>query len=129
MGKYFYKGLAHVAIRTDDVQKSADFYINNLGFHLYNKKVFPDKELWFLENTGCILELSGDGNPGNAGIIDHFAIEVLGLDNLVEELKQKGVLDQSAEIETVSPNFYKGIRNCFVTGPSGERIELFEYIA
>ena len=128
MASWFYKGLAHISIFTDDVQKSEDFYIQNLGFRIYNKKSFPDFELWFIENGGLILELNGQGAKDVNGKIDHIALEVLGLDAAIEDLREKGVVFETKEPEIVKPNFANGIRNIFIVGPSGERIELFEYL-
>ena len=128
MASWFYKGLAHISIFTDDVQKSADFYIQNLGFRIYNQKSFPDFELWFIENGWLSLELNGQGAKDVNGKIDHIALEVLGLDAAIEDLREKGVVFETKEPEIVKPNFANGIRNIFIVGPSGERIELFEYL-
>jgi len=65
---------------------------------------------------------------GNAGSVDHIAIEVKNLDELVSQLKAKGI-----EFETEKPikleKLFNGAQVIFFRGPSGERLELFEFLA
>ncbi len=53
--------------------------------------------------------------------LDHFGLEVSGIDAIAAELKNKGVTF-TKEPTTVRP----GVRICFLRGPEGVSIELLE---
>ena len=128
MGNYFYKGLDHIGIRTSDIEKSAAFYVENLGF---TRRYFKDLgriRLCFLENNGFVVELLDNGEQDTDGRIDHFAMEVQGMEALIAELKEKGVAFETEEAGIMKDMFAGNVRNIFLKGPSGERIELFEYL-
>lgn len=126
MGKYFFRGLSHIGIMTDDPQRCAKFYVDNLGFRYYHESALRDLRLVFVENGGCIIEFVSRGARSTAGPVDHIALEVQGIDALVAELRAKGV-----EFETDNVNcmevFPCGCKNIFFKGPAGERLELFDF--
>jgi catechol 2,3-dioxygenase-like lactoylglutathione lyase family enzyme len=128
-----YLGLAHINIQTKDLEKSLNFYLDNLHFSVVDRseKTLPagTMKTSLIKLGSCILELSQPPNPDNAiekfpGVIGHFAIEVKDVDKAAAELKTKGIqLDR----EVSSSNLFGGIRITFISGPSGESIELLEY--
>ena len=126
MANYLVRGLHHIGINTDDLQKSCDFYIEHLGFRMLYKKQLANCSCWFVENHGLVLEFISVGNSEPGGPVAHIAIEVLGIDALVDELKAKGVIPQETPIDTLDGFFPRGSRNIFFRGPSGEEVELFE---
>lgn len=126
MGKYFYKGLAHIGIMTDDPDKCAKFYIDNLGFRPYHEAALRDFKIVFVENNGMIIEFVGKGGVPHPGTVDHIAIEVQGIEALVEELRAKGIEFESDTINTMSI-FPSGCKNIFFKGPAGERVEFFDF--
>lgn len=122
-------GLAHIGIYTRDLDASIVFY-RELGFSLDGISQ-PGARLGFMSLGTCVVELIQpedlsrlDGLSG--GIIAHFAIDCRGIDTAVEKLREKGIIDKEAVIRG-SDRIAGGIRNIFFTGPSGERIELFEH--
>ena len=125
MSKYLYAGCAHVGIMTGDVQKCVDFYCQNLGFRPYYAGKMGPMPLTFVENGGLIIEFIAAGAAKPGGAVDHIAIEVQGIEALVEELKAKGV--EMGPIGSAPDFFPNGMKNCFFTGPAGEKLELVDY--
>ena len=127
MKNYLVTGLAHIGIMTDDAKKCADFYVNHLGFHPHYSYKSGELIIEFVENGGCVIEFVQSGQQTQAGIVNHIALEVQGIEALVEELRSAGVEFETEEI-TKMPNFFpNGVKNIFFAGPAGERIELFDY--
>ena len=87
------KGLAHIGIRVRDMDVSVKFYTELLGFKVTGRQMLGTTELCFLENGSCPLELihSATHDERVPGQIDHFALEVQHIDELVNDLKAKGV--------------------------------------
>ncbi|MFB3906712.1 MAG: VOC family protein [Acidobacteriota bacterium] len=128
-------GLAHIQIGTKDLEKSIQFYVDNLGFKVINRSELtrPDgtTRMALIRLGSCILELSQPARPEavlvkTRGTIGHFAIEVTDIDQAVASVKAKGItLDR--DVFTLE-NLFGGIRGAFITGPSGESIELFQFM-
>jgi len=127
MADYLIRGLHHIGIRTEDPDRCARFYIENLGFRLYQSYQAGPLKLVFVELGGMVLEFIGGGAKETPGTVDHIAIEVQGIDLLVDELKAKGVAFDSEKVGGMPGLFPNGSRNIFFRGPAGERVELFEH--
>lgn len=128
---YIVKGLAHIGVMTEDAAGCAKFYIDNLSFRPFYEFHLGDMYLNFVECGGCVIEFIQKGtntdDVNNDGIVDHIALEIQGIEVLVEELKLKGIEFETELIEKM-PDFYPvGVKNIFFKGPAGERVELFEY--
>ncbi|HBN85685.1 MAG TPA: hypothetical protein DDZ89_17785 [Clostridiales bacterium] len=132
-----FKGLAHIGIYTEDMERSKDFYVNKLGFAL-NFKTTVDKgagkslKIAFVKAGNLVLELlepsEKDSIPkGCTGAANHIAIEVKDMDDIVRKLSQKEIV-----FETDQPISMNSLAHpakvIFFKGPSGERLELFEYL-
>jgi lactoylglutathione lyase len=143
------RGCDHIGIQVQDVERSARFYEEHLGFerverwslsHPYVQRVvgyYPDVTLeialmtipgsdLFLE----ILEYRGvarspvdpaTANPGTA----HFCLFVDDLEALHAELSSKGVAFVS-EVETPTWGPNKGGRLVYMKDPDGIRVELVQ---
>ena len=121
-------GLAHIGIKTDDVQKSIAFY-KELGFTLDNYEDIGAK-LGFMSLGNCLIELIEPADKETLkglkeGIVAHVAIECENIEGVAEKLKAKGYVDQEASINTMG--ILGGVKNLFFKGPSGEELELFDY--
>lgn len=121
-------GLSHIGIITRDMNASIAFYRDILGFELESRYANPRIELAFLRVGDCVIELVCGTDikpPTGDGAVDHVALSVTGIDDLVAGLKAKGV-----SFETAAPGFipdlFGGSANIFMRGPSGEMIEFFE---
>ena len=121
-------GLAHIGIRVRDMAASLKFYTEVLGFEKTGEQMFGTSHLAFLNIGTCILELieGAKYEERTAGQVDHIAVEVKGIEALVEKLKAQGVQFLSDEV-CVAPTLLDGVKNIFFVGPDGERFEFFEY--
>jgi lactoylglutathione lyase len=122
------KGLAHIGVYTRDIDTSVAFY-KKLGFEFVNVYDRGNK-LCFIRLEDLLVELIQPADQSRleglgGGIIAHFAIEVKGIEELVEGFKAEGLISADAKINS-SENM-GGSKNTFMTGPMGERIELLEY--
>ena len=126
--------LGHIALYTNDLNKSAEFYALFGGKKgaegiLELENVFS-KRLLHMEFEGkTTIELVCPSDPemmpaGN-GLCEHFCFAVENVDETVKELRAKGIDTFRTENPYNSPLF-GGIRIIFLTGPSGELIELFQ---
>jgi lactoylglutathione lyase len=131
------KGLAHIGVFTADMEGSLAFYQDVLGMVISYQKdlVRPGgtTRLGFVNAGSLIVELiqpsdtQGIQDKKN-GIVDHIAIEVSGIDGIIQRLKDHGVALESPEAVEL-PDLYDGVKNIFFSGPNGERLELFEFSA
>jgi lactoylglutathione lyase len=142
-------GCDHIGIQVRDVDRSAAFYVEKLGFTQvgrwsmdqdYVQKVvgcFPDVtlEIALLEIPGSevfleILEYRGvTGTPVDPATVNpgtaHFCVFVDGLEELYERLLAEGVeFVSELQTPTVGPN--KGGRLVYMIDPDGIRVELVE---
>ena len=121
-------GLAHIGVRVKDMDASIRFYTELLGFKLAARQKLGASELAFLTCGTCEIELirGATYEERTPGQVDHIAVEVRGIEPLVERLRAAGVSFLDEEISTV-PNLLDGVKNIFFLGPDGERLELFDY--
>ena len=128
-------GLAHIQIQTKDLEKSIQFYVGNLDFQVTDRSEMtrPDgvTKMALVRLGSCVLELAQPAKPETViekakGTIGHFAIEVNDIEKAVAVLKAKGVA-VDRDIFTMD-KLFGGIRGAFISGPSGESIELFQFI-
>ncbi len=121
-------GPAHIGIKVRDMAASLKFYTEVLGFEKTGEQIFGTSHLAFLNIGTCLLELiqGAQYEERTAGQVDHIAVEVKGIEALVETLKSKGVQFLSDEV-SVAPGLLDGVKNIFFVGPDGERFEFFEY--
>lgn len=133
--KELYKGLAHIAIYTVDMEESIAFY-EKIGGSVYKRDAVEtttgEKKLALVEFGGFLLELieppAGDLVPAGEGSIPHFAVYVDDLDKAAAALKDAGVISFMTPEKKVLPETFGGLQNWFFTGPSGEEIELLQML-
>ena len=133
-----FKGLAHIGLFTEDIEKSKGFYMDNFNFKLEHEvKVDKPAGAWlkiaFLNLNGMVIELLEPSDKtgikkGNDGCVDHLAIEVKELELLMENLRLKGITFETEKPIKVE-KLFRGVQVAFFRGPGGERLELFEYLA
>lgn len=126
------KGLAHIGLIVSDIERSAKFYTEVLGFRQIwqnkNKSPEGDISIVFVQNTNCVLELIcfPKTEKRSAGSFDHIALRVENINSAMDRLKQKGVKFIEGSYEEAPQVFENGSRWVFLSGPDGERIELNE---
>jgi catechol 2,3-dioxygenase-like lactoylglutathione lyase family enzyme len=127
--------LAHLNFVTNDLPKIIDFYVNKLGmkikFTLDNKQGQPFG-YYFTCGNSTFLEffdqkMAAEVWGGQVAELTigtrykHFCLEVTGLDEFCNELKNKGV--SVSDISTGMDNS----RQAWIADPDGNQIELMEY--
>ncbi len=122
------KGLAHIGVYTKDMDTSVAFY-KKLGFEFVNIYDRGTK-LGFVKLGDLLVELIQPADLSRleglkGGIIAHFALEVQDIEAVVEDLKAQGLIADDAKIN--ESGTMGGMKNVFLEGPMGERIELLEY--
>lgn len=127
-----WKGLAHIALFTKDLETSIRFYENLGGVCAMRSQAQKPNwvnQLALVEIHGFALEIvqPGGGEPAQAqnNVWGHIAIEVDSLEEAIEELRARGVDTFLSGINEL-PGTFGGVRNIFFTGPDGEQIELLQ---
>ena len=132
MQKHF-QGLGHVAVYTQDIEKSIDFY-EKLGGEVKGRGGVSapagEKKRALVLFGGITLELikSPTDMPMGEGNVPHFALLVDDLDAAAEEVRAAGVDSFLTPEKNVLPDLFGGLQNWFFTGPSGEQIELLQML-
>ena len=128
-----YQGLGHVAVYTQDIEKSIAFY-ERLGGSVTGQGGVPtpegEKQLALVSYGGVTLELiqSPGAMPMGEGNVPHFAILVDDLDAAAAEIRAAGVDTFLTPEKKVLLDLFGGLQNWFFTGPSGEQIELLQML-
>lgn len=128
------EGLAHIAVYTDDIEKSIEFYEDILCFECADRYELNRADgvlkIAFIVMGDVVIELlqppTGTQGMSRNGVCQHIAIQVTGIDEIVESMKELGVEFETAEAGLI-PEMFGGSKSIFFAGPSGERLELFEY--
>lgn len=121
--------LEHVGIFAKDMEESISFYSNVLGMKLVNRVQLNDEvELAFLSYPGQedvqVELISRDpSSVATEGIVNHLAFTVTDIEAVISKLKQAGY-----EVSDEWPRtILDGKKIAFFAGPSGEKLELFQY--
>ena len=115
--------LAHIGIRTADLERAVSFYVGGLGGQLGEEYHLPSgSHIIFVHFDDFAVELickPGDERiPGR----NHLAFSVPSIHDAVRRLSEAGYAVSENDI---SPMGKHGL-NCFVNGPDGEIVELCE---
>lgn len=127
------QGLAHVGLYVNDIEQSLKFYEEKLDFKLIHEAVniIPEGDVLvkFIQNNSCILELVQlpFSIQREDGWFDHISLAVHNLDEMMAQLKEKGIEFEPGSY-TIAPHVFppKGSKWVFFRGPDGEHIELNE---
>ena len=123
-----YHGLAHIAVRTLDVEKSIEFY-EKIGGKAVLADILGtekgDKLMAMVEFAGITIELIQVFEPVETGIMPHFAIYVDNLLDVVQEIAATGI-DSFPTKRIQRLKVFNGITNWILYGPSGEEIEFVQ---
>ena len=122
-------GLAHVAIKVTDLDRSLDFYINRLGFPEMLRLNKDDGSTWlvYLRITDDqYLEVfpgaENDRAPGwDANGMNHMCLTVDDIDRVLAQIEAAG-LTLLLPLKTA----IDGNRQAWLEDPDGNRIELME---
>lgn len=124
-------GIHHLCVQTPDLEASLHFYRDIIGFQVVDRETCDFGKYAMLKLGGSRLELiqpnqADENSFGSRGALAHFGLEVKGIDEVCESLKQQGI-----QFETDTPGRYEqpmgGFRAISLTGPGGEAINLYEF--
>ncbi len=110
-------GYGHVLIMVSDMQKSADFYVKQLGFRIRPAKPLADGRPFTAFHQGIALV---DGRQQSHRQIDHIAFEVNDVRRLRDRLKHSGV------------EFFQDLHDgpygltVYIADPDGTKVELYQ---
>ncbi|MHB1662129.1 MAG: VOC family protein [bacterium] len=124
--------LIHAAVRTNDLNKSINFYVDIFGFVIREKRYIDAHKttLVFLKdiNADFEIELIADDNPKPAAECEnsfaHFAFQTNNIDEDARKLKESGV----AFLREPFYSMDKSMKIAFLNDPNGIMIELIEYL-
>ncbi len=124
-------GIHHICVNTPEIDRSIAFYRDLIGFTLLGRESCTFGEYAMLRLNDSRLELIQPKNPdansfGNCGSLTHFGLAVRGIDEVVADLRAKGVQFLNEEIDDCDEPM-GGLRAISLLGPSGEAINLYEF--
>lgn len=129
MTDYLFRGLAHIGLEAANPKSCAEFYAKNLDFIHLHSQSYGNSTIEFVGCGSCVLEIIPAENDGKShGQLNHFAIEVLDVDAAFLRLQQAGVLLETEKPIVLEDFFCHGIKIAFFRGPTGERVEIFQYL-
>jgi lactoylglutathione lyase len=119
--------VAHIGIIVKDADKSSLFYQQILNCELENSYQDERVKLVFLNSGGQTIELvqhlqadSQEQRP--AGVVDHIAFEVEDVLTEMDRFRAVGIMPLSDKPRTLG----NSLKNFFVLGPDGERLEFMQ---
>lgn len=119
----------HVAIIVSDYEQSRDFYVNKLGFEIVRENYRKDRDDYKLDLRleDMELEIFGVKNPPKrpsypeACGLRHLAFYVENVEDMVEELKEKGIVCEPVRVDS-----FTGKKMTFFADPDGLPLEIHE---
>lgn len=124
------KGIHHVAILTDDYEKSKTFYTEVLGFTVISEVYREERQSWKLDlaidglyqiELFSFPEYKERASFPEAKGLRHLAFAVNDVEASVKELEAKGVKTEGVRVDE-----YTGKKFCFFYDPNGQPLELYE---
>ncbi|MBN1883817.1 MAG: VOC family protein [Deltaproteobacteria bacterium] len=117
----------HVGIKSNNVEKSLDFYTRILGFQILEKVDMVGRSFYFIGNDETKIEIE-DANPGDVRLdcstgygLYHIALIVKDIDALAERLKAEGVTFIMEPIQLREDR-----KIAFIEDPDGVHIQLID---
>ena len=115
----------HVALLVSDYQRSREFYVDKLGFHIVRENFRKERGDYKLdlELDGVELEIFAPERPNfpEAYGLRHLAFTVGDIEKTVAELQEKGI-----EMEPIRVDEFSGGKFTFFKDPDGLPLELHE---
>ena len=108
----------HVAIVVRDLEKCKWFYGEVLGLKTIPRPPFGFSGHWYQVGPNCQLHLMVYEEK-ISNTMRHFALEVVNFDEMIEELRKKGI-----EIVEGPGKRFDGSAYLFCKDPDGNRVEI-----
>ncbi len=124
--------LIHSAIRTTDLNKSINFYVNVFGFTIREKRYIEAHKttLVFLKDisTNFEIELIADDNLKHVAECEnsfaHLAFQTDNIDEDAKKIKEAGIVFLREPFYSMD----KSMKIAFLNDPNGIMIEIIEYL-
>ncbi len=123
-----FQGLHHVAIKTNDLDKTLDFYCGILGLEVEERfyDAGEQSDIVFLSLGNTQLEVIAPHRPEekelNFSTYFHLALATSNVEETCEKLKEKGINFTLPLTES------GGFKYAYFSGPMGETLEIVERI-
>jgi glyoxylase I family protein len=124
------RSIHHIAILTDDYEKSKRFYTDVLGFEVIRETYRAERKSYKLDLAIAGLyqielfsfpDSRERGSYPEAKGLRHLAFAVDDLDAAAAELKTKGIQVEAVRVDELTRK-----RFVFFTDPNGQPLELYE---
>lgn len=125
--KNYSEGVQHVGVPSSDLDKTIAFY-ESLGFvlALVTENKAAGERVAFLQLGNLVIEAYGNKTTvGEAGAIDHVALDVKNIDSLYQEIKAAGHTIVEGDVRSL-PFWERGVKFFTILGPDNEKIEFCE---
>lgn len=120
------KGLQHIGIPTNDMDKTVEFY-KKLGFEIAYETKNGDVRVVFLKLGSLVIEAYENGQALlRDGAIDHIAFDVADIEEAYQFITGLGIKILT-EI-TFLPFWENGVKFFNAEGPNMERLEFAQYL-
>lgn len=118
-------GYQHIGIPTDDINKTAEFYIG-LGFKLKWETAYNGNPVKFLEWGNIVIETyeKDEGASNAVGAIDHIALYCTDIVACIKEAKASGY--EFREGPAFLPYWEHGVEYVTILGPNHEIVEFIQ---
>ena len=126
------KAVHHVCIETWDIEESISYYCETLGFTLAGREHCSFGEYAMVCSGAARIELiqrepTKKNEKRPEGPIAHIGLEVDDVEGLFNDLKKKGVIFKTEEVERNTEPL-GGIIACSTVGPCGEVINFYHFL-
>jgi catechol 2,3-dioxygenase-like lactoylglutathione lyase family enzyme len=117
----------HVAIRVQDIAKMMTYYGTVMGLP-YIRQVDDaqgPRQVWY--QAVQLNRAEGPTDP-TAGTMDHLAVSVLNIDEVVARLTEAGTALEAPIAHSDHPSIGLHVDNVFFRDPEGNRVELVQWV-
>ena len=121
-----FKGLQHIGIPTNDMDKTVEFY-KKIGFEEAHETKDGDVRVVFLKLRDLILETYENKEAALCdGAVDHIAFDVVDIEEAYKFIT--GLQIKILTEITFLPFWEKGVKFFIAQGPNLERLEFAQHI-
>lgn len=125
--KDFCKGVQHIGIPTNDIEKTKAFFAK-IGFEVAFSTINGTEKVAFLRLGNLVIETYQNGQAAmKPGAVDHICIDVKNIDELFPVVKAAG-LEMLDDKVNFLPFWDNGVKFFTVIGPDKEKIEFCEML-
>lgn len=123
-------GIHHIAILTDDYERSKHFYTEILGFGIIRETYRKERDSWKLDLSVAgtyqielfsFPDFRERGSYPESKGLRHLAFAVTNVEEAAEDLRAHGVTPEPVRLDELT-----GKKFVFFTDPNGQPLELYE---